>query len=101
MKINNVNDVTPQPSAGTPRPAGSSREPVAAAVPSASVTLSTLSSQVAGVESGLKGVDVAFDAAKVSAVKSRLDEGRYEIHPEVIADRMIAENAFPANPAVQ
>jgi negative regulator of flagellin synthesis FlgM len=94
MKINNLNDVLPQPPAGSPRPNGASKDPVVAAAPSASVKLSTLSAQVSDVESQLLGTEAVFDAQKVAEVKSRIEAGSYQVDPERIADRLIGQVAF-------
>ena len=50
---------------------------------SAKVTLST-------VASGLMSVEGEFDAEKVSSVKQAIDDGTYQVNPEVIADKLIA-----------
>ncbi|MFT3856281.1 MAG: flagellar biosynthesis anti-sigma factor FlgM [Aquabacterium sp.] len=49
---------------------------------SAKVTLST-------VASGLMSVEGEFDAEKVSSVKQAIDNGTYQVNPEVIADKLI------------
>lgn len=101
MKINNIVDTTPALTPSTPRPAGSTGQPVEAVPPSSSVTLSTLSSRLAGVESGLKSLDVSFDAAKVASVKARVEDGSYQINAGRIADAMLSQIAQSASAKVQ
>lgn len=50
---------------------------------SAKVTLSTVASGL------MSAADGTFDAAKVSSVKSAIDNGTYQVNPEVIADKLI------------
>jgi negative regulator of flagellin synthesis FlgM len=50
---------------------------------SAKVTLST-------VASGLMAGDGTFDAGKVSSIKEAIDNGTYQVNPEVIADKLIS-----------
>ncbi len=51
---------------------------------SAKVTLSSLAGDLLG------GADPAFNAAKVDSVKQAIDNGTYQVNPEVIADKLIA-----------
>ena len=51
---------------------------------SAKVTLSSLAGNLLG------GADPAFNAAKVNSVKASIDNGTYQVNPEVIADKLIA-----------
>jgi negative regulator of flagellin synthesis FlgM len=51
---------------------------------SAKVTLSTLAGNLLG------GADPAFNAGKVNSVKAAIDNGTYQVKPEVIADKLIA-----------
>ncbi len=99
MKIGNPAD---KPNGlGSPTPAGSAKTEAAkggtathgASRPdsledgveaSAKVTLSTLAGNLLG------GADPAFNASKVNSVKASIDNGTYEVHPEVIADKLIA-----------
>ena len=51
---------------------------------SAKVTLSNLAGNL------LTGADPTFNAGKVNSVKASIDSGTYEVNPEVIADKLIA-----------
>ena len=53
---------------------------------SAKVTLSNAASDL------MSGVDPTFDAQKVSKVKQAIDDGSYQIDPEAIADKLIANS---------
>ncbi len=53
---------------------------------SAKVTLSNAAADL------LSGADPAFDAQKVSKVKQSIDDGSYQIDPEAIADKLIANS---------
>jgi negative regulator of flagellin synthesis FlgM len=51
---------------------------------SAKVTLSNLAGNL------LSGADPTFNTAKVNSVKAAIDNGTYQVNPEVIADKLIA-----------
>ncbi len=53
------------------------------------VTLSSTASQIQSLESGINQAS-GFDAAKVEALKQAVNEGRYTVNPEAIADKLIA-----------
>ena len=53
------------------------------------VTISSTSSQIQAIDSGLAEAS-GFDTAKVEAIKQAISEGRFSIHPELIADKLIA-----------
>ncbi len=54
-----------------------------------SVTLSGASAKIQALESHISEAS-GFDAAKVEAIKQAISEGRFTIHPEAIADKLIA-----------
>jgi negative regulator of flagellin synthesis FlgM len=66
-------DKTPAPSAGKPR---------------GHVELSSLSTQLQGIEASL-GRTQPVDSARVAEVKKAIAEGRFEMNPGVIADKLI------------
>lgn len=51
---------------------------------SAKVTLSNVASGL------MSAADGTFDADKVSSVKDAIDNGTYQVNPEVIADKLIS-----------
>lgn len=57
----------------------------------------TLSNTVASL---LGGTDPAFDADKVAQVKQSIDDGSYQVNPEVIADKLIANAKELLSPRV-
>ncbi|MDE2394318.1 MAG: flagellar biosynthesis anti-sigma factor FlgM [Burkholderiales bacterium] len=65
-------------SASAPAPAGQATEP------SAKVALSS-AAQVAGTSG-----EGSFDKVKVASISSSIAKGTYQVHPEVIADKLIA-----------
>jgi negative regulator of flagellin synthesis FlgM len=71
----------------TPRSGSSSGSdaPPAAGV---DVQLSSLGSQLRNIESGLAGGD-SIDAAKVAEIRQAISEGRLNINPNAIADRLL------------
>lgn len=56
---------------------------------SSSVELSPMASQLQQLESSIADAP-AVDAAKVSELKQAIAEGRFEVHPEKVADGLIA-----------
>lgn len=52
------------------------------------VQLSSLSARLQAIESRLSGGE-AIDAARVAEIKQAIAEGRFQINPEVIADRLL------------
>jgi negative regulator of flagellin synthesis FlgM len=67
------NEKAPTPAAGKPRD---------------EVELSSLSTQLQGIEATL-GTTQPVDSGRVAEVKKAMAEGRFEIHAEKIADRLI------------
>ncbi|MBK7661244.1 MAG: flagellar biosynthesis anti-sigma factor FlgM [Betaproteobacteria bacterium] len=98
MKIKNLNEVPPQPTPVSSRPAGNPKETGPAPVSSSAVTLSDLSAKVAEATNALKAADGGFDAGRVAEVRQRLDEGRYAVDAEKIADAMIKQSVFSTSP---
>jgi negative regulator of flagellin synthesis FlgM len=94
MKINRPLDVgagaKATSAAGPNRPGGASR-PAGAGTPGGvdSVHLSQLSTQIHALETTL-AAGAPFDSARVEALKQAIADGELAIHPEVIADKMIA-----------
>jgi negative regulator of flagellin synthesis FlgM len=70
----------PRPAAARPGDAGQS--------PSVDVHVSTLGSQLQALERQLGGGEV-IDAAKVAEIRQAISEGRLQINPDVIADRLL------------
>ncbi len=75
----------------TPAPAASERKasgPAAAtnAEPSAKVELSASAAALAGAEAN----DGTFDAQKVERLAQAIRDGKFQVNPEVIADKLIA-----------
>jgi negative regulator of flagellin synthesis FlgM len=52
------------------------------------VELSPLSTQLQGIEASL-GTSQPVDSARVAEVKKAIAEGRFDMNPDVIADRLI------------
>jgi len=61
---------------------------------SAKVTLSNTAASLLG------SADPAFDADKVAQVKQSIDDGSYQVNPEVIADKLIANAKELLSPRV-
>ncbi len=79
-----------QPKA-TPAPASSERKANGAssatqAEPSAKVAISSSASALMGAEAN----DGTFDAQKVERLAQAIKEGKFQVNPEVIADKLIA-----------
>ena len=53
------------------------------------VTLSSASSQISALETGISEAS-GFDAGKVEAIKQAIREGRFNINPELIANKLIS-----------
>ncbi len=56
--------------------------------PRGEVELSPLSTQLQGIEASL-GASQPVDSARVAEVKKAMAEGRFQMNPDVIADRLI------------
>ena len=89
MKIGNTLDhpALAAPSAGTAvasQPAATAATPAAGADASAKVELSS----AASLMNASGGAE--FDAEKVARISQAISDGSFKIHPEVIADRLIA-----------
>ena len=68
---------------GTPAPV-----PDASAPESVDVKVSALATQLQEIEAQLRTGD-GVDAAKVAEIKQAIAEGRFQINPDVIADRLL------------
>ena len=53
-----------------------------------SVKITSLSSQLRALESSLSDVSVV-DTARVETIKQAITEGRFQINPEVVTDRLL------------
>ena len=53
-----------------------------------SVKITSLSSQLHALESSLSDVSVV-DTARVETIKQAITEGRFQINPEVVTDRLL------------
>ncbi|MBI2733562.1 MAG: flagellar biosynthesis anti-sigma factor FlgM [Aquabacterium sp.] len=87
MKIGNpldkaVGGVSPRTEGGSTT--GKTSSATGSVSESAKVTLSNVASGL------ISAADGSFDADKVSSVKSAIDNGTYQVNPEVIADKLIA-----------
>jgi negative regulator of flagellin synthesis FlgM len=69
-----------------------------AAVESDSVRLSGLPAQLADMSSSL-AAEPHFDADRVEAIKAAISEGRLQINPEAIADKLLASARELLGPA--
>ncbi|WP_148716286.1 flagellar biosynthesis anti-sigma factor FlgM [Chitinolyticbacter meiyuanensis] len=78
------NTLAPAPRSGerTVTPAGTP----AASVPSDNVTLNPLAAQMGQGEEGVS----TFDAARVESIRQAIAEGRFQVRPQAIADKLIA-----------
>lgn len=83
-----IGPLEPKPS---PAPAATDRKTGAApaattAEPSAKVALSSSAAALAGADNA----DGTFDAEKVARLAQAIKEGKFQVNPEVIADKLIA-----------
>jgi negative regulator of flagellin synthesis FlgM len=75
--------------AGESRPASARATPVKDSDSSSvDVKLSPLAEQLKAIEGQLAGGEV-FDARKVAEIKQAIAEGRFQINPDVIAERLL------------
>ena len=90
MKIDNSIKPLALNGAGTNRPVGKSGgEDKTAQVDSVNVQLSALSAQVQSIGSGASASESVVDAAQVAEIKQAIADGRFQINPGVIADRLL------------
>lgn len=75
---------------GTTAPAKASAAPaaVAAAKSGDKVEISSLSSRMQQMESAMANTPVV-DSARVAELKKAISEGRFQVHPEKVADSLI------------
>lgn len=88
MKIGNPLDkalggIVPRTEGATTTASGKTKSLDGGVSQSATVTLSSVATGLFGDASG------EFDAGKVATVKQAIDNGTYQINPEVIADKLI------------
>jgi negative regulator of flagellin synthesis FlgM len=78
------------PAVGTPAASGTTRAPAPAhhadTAASERVDISSLSARLQEVGAG----EAPVDAQKVAEIKQAISEGRFQIHPERIADGLLA-----------
>jgi len=86
MKIG-PHEIQPVPTAPTERRTTAAPATPAAttAEPSAQVALSSAASGISAA-----GTDPTFDTAKVDRIAQAIRDGKYQVHPEAIADKLIA-----------
>ena len=87
MKIGQVENKAVSPAVGERKPAtgGATKVAPGSAEPSAKVELSdTLAQLSAG------GTDGVFDTAKVERISNAIRDGKFQINPEAIADKLIS-----------
>jgi negative regulator of flagellin synthesis FlgM len=86
MKIGSLDSkpVTPAAPANGNKTAAAAGAPAPAAEASAQVALSPAASQLLKVAD-----DPSFDAAKVERIAAAIRDGKYQINPEAIADKLI------------
>ncbi len=90
MKIGHLENKSLTPAVGERKPGGVATPPgttpaAAAAEPSAKVDLSPTVAQLAA--GGNEGV---FDAQKVKRISDAIRDGKFQVNPEAIADKLIA-----------
>ncbi len=94
MKIGSIENKAISPAVND-RKAGSAKPAEGAAEPSAKVELS------AGALLGAGGSDAVFDAEKVKRISDAIRDGKFEVNPEAIADKLIANAHELLSPKTQ
>ncbi len=87
MKIDNSGKVAPNFT--VPSRTSSKPEKPAAGSNGESVAINPFASRLQGMEQGAAS-EPAFNADKVAAIKAAIASGEFTIHPEAIADSLIA-----------
>jgi negative regulator of flagellin synthesis FlgM len=88
MKIGSFDNKPLVQPAAPERKKAEGASPGGAAEASAQVDLSAAASLLAGASSA-SGSDPAFDAQKVEKIAQAIREGKFQINPEAIADKLI------------
>lgn len=84
MKIDRLSLTTTLSSAGSL----SSRTEKSTPAPSTSVSISVESSQLQALEAEAHQVS-GFDAARVAAIKEAIRDGKFQINPQLIAEKLL------------
>jgi negative regulator of flagellin synthesis FlgM len=85
MKIGPLESKPLTPATATERKPGAAASGAAAAEPSAKVELSP----AAATSLGEAAADPTFDSAKVERIAQAIRDGKFEINPQAIADKLI------------
>jgi len=90
MKIDNsIKTTATNPVEGTPpKTGGAGKQQRDTGQPKDSVQISPLSSQLHSIETAMASTGVV-DTAKVEKIKQAISDGKFQVHPEVIADRLL------------
>ena len=86
-----INGTPPQPGAGVSTPARTGTSRASAQLKSGEsgeVSLSDLASRLQSIETS---VDQPFDASRVESLKQAIRDGRFQVNPDVVADRLIQD----------
>lgn len=89
MKIGPLEPKASPTTAATERKAPTAASTAGGAEPSAKVELSSQANALLGAE-GKGNADGTFDAEKVERLAQAIREGKFQVNPEVIADKLIA-----------
>lgn len=90
MKIDKTTPPLPASQIGEIAPRSPNAKPNNGSAPTSetSVHLGTASAQLRSLENSIASSSVV-DTAKVNAIKQAISEGRFQINPDVVADRLI------------
>ncbi|MES3009264.1 MAG: flagellar biosynthesis anti-sigma factor FlgM [Pseudomonadota bacterium] len=81
----------PEISTATPDAAARGKPATKATAGAATQGVDRVDLSAAGARIGAPNTTVDFDSAKVEAIKEAIKQGRFNVNPEVISDRLIAE----------
>ncbi len=81
----------PEISTATPDAAARGKPATRATSGAATQSVDRVDLSAAGARIGAPNTTVDFDSAKVEAIKEAIKQGRFNVNPEVISDRLIAE----------
>lgn len=92
MKIGNPIDkpVIPPTTAGRGNPAEAANAGAVKAADGSTVALSNAATSLLQGSGSVQGAGADFDAEKVDRITREIDEGRYRVDPEAIADKLLA-----------